>query len=78
MYAGLTPEQSRDKRMENGAERKGVKMKGTKTNRDRPANQTDRKRAGNHGAGVRRGEGLTEGECQLNTSQLLFCFKDRQ
>lgn len=40
------------------------------------ANQTENEHGGV--GGVKRGKGLTDGELQLNTSQLLFCFKGRQ
>lgn len=66
VYAGRTPEQGR------GQTRQGRGVRQT----DRPqTRQTAKKQE----AGVRQGVGgLTEGERQLNTSQLLFRFKDRQ
>lgn len=68
----------REARGEDGRETRHTGKECRQTDRKNHTDRQGEREQGNKGRGVRRGGGLTEGECQLNTSQLLFCFKDRQ
>lgn len=61
--------------METASKRKGHRHTGRECRQT--TNQTESEQGTQQG-GVKRGKGLTDGERQLNTSQLLFCFKGRQ